>query len=949
MRKANASAALLLCAIMLTSTPSLAEGGRAFQMDTGGQPLGTALTDLARRAERELVLENAAEISRPAPRLNGRYTFDQALALLLAGSGLTFRRTADGAYVVYPAPPLPTLDPESPVALPELLVTARSQNSDIPRTQDDIQPYKVWTAHDVGASHADTLDDFFRTRMSSNAQPFAAIQDPVRQSGGSRSEINMRGMGSGQTLVLIDGRRVPSLPSVDNTFLQPDINGVPLSAIDRIEVLTATSGGVYGAGAVAGAVNIVLKRDYRGADLAVTYGDTSRFDARTKRVDGRIGFTPDGGRTDVMIALSDFRGADLRTGERDYTARARARRYANDPATFLADNYVRTPADVARLDLLFAPGLITPWASLLTRGSTSSALLSVRHRFGASVEAYLDALALRNEGRSYTSRPYIGIPPSTLLKGVSSSDDGLEQRSRTTTTRVTAGLIVDLPAAWKLNADYTAGQAEVRSLANYHYTPGTFGSYSQSNNLRVFSARLAGTVMDLPGGPLTLSLLAEDRREHAPIPMVEHYDLFFWVSGMPYGVTQSLRSYYAEARAPLIPRDGGHGLLSGLELQLAARHEMMRAVAPANLDDLLFANDDPVDYRQTAPVYTLGFRAFPIPDVMLRGSLATGVVPPPVDQLARVTMRYLASEGGRGASTALQFGLPSSDPKRRNVQIGSEQPLLITFGGSPTAERARSVSVGLVATPRAAPGLRVSVDYTRIVKSREPVVIKGGSAQYFLEHEDLFPGRVVRAPLTDADRAKGYTGGVVTSLDTSAFIIGETISEMVDFQFDYRIATRKAGDLRFSSSATWQPLLRRRAELYDDARNAVGSAQEPLAWRGTASVEWSRGPWLAGLAADFYAHYHVPRFGEYKPRADQMTRFQGSEWIPSQIYFDLAGAYRFELPPTAPLHALEARFGIRNLLDRAAPVVAQDYYGMGYSSLADPRGRRFELSLISRF
>ena len=107
-------------------------------------------------------------------------------------------------------------------------------------------------------------------------------------------------MGSSQTLVLIDGRRLPSLPSIDNAFLQSDISGVPLSAIDRIEVLTATSGGVYGAGAVAGAVNIVLKRDYRGADLAVTYGDTSRFDAATKRVDGRIGFTPDGGRTDVM-------------------------------------------------------------------------------------------------------------------------------------------------------------------------------------------------------------------------------------------------------------------------------------------------------------------------------------------------------------------------------------------------------------------------------------------------------------------------------------------------------------------------------------------------------------------------------------------------------------------------------------------------------------------------
>jgi outer membrane receptor protein involved in Fe transport len=362
---------------------------------------------------------------------------------------------------------------------------------------------------------------------------------------------------------------------------------------------------------------------------------------------------------------------------------------------------------------------------------------------------------------------------------------------------------------------------------------------------------------------------------------------------------------------------------------------------------LLSANDDPVDDRQTAPVYTLGLRVFPTPDVMLRASLATGVVPPAIAQLARATMRYSASEGTGGVVWNYQFGVHSSDPKRRGALIGSEQPLLATFGGSPTAERARSVSVGLVATPRAAPGLRFSIDYTRIVKTREPVIISGGGAQYFLDHEALYPERVIRAPLTDADRARGYTAGVVTSLDTSAFSIGETISEAVDFQFDYRIATRKAGDLRFSSSVTWQPLLRRHVEPYNETLNAVGDDLEPLAWRGTASAEWSRGPWLLGLAADFYDHYRVARLGEAKFRADQWIRFQGSDRIASQIYFDLVGAYRVDRPPMALARSMEVRFGVRNVLDRDAPVVANEY-GMGYSPFADPRGRRFDLTLLSR-
>lgn len=941
MRKGDASAALLLGAILLIAAPSRAEGRRVLPVDTAGQSLATALTDLARRSGRELVVENAPQASRTAPRIKGHYTLDQALALLLAGSGLAYRRTADGAYIVYRAPSLPPPQPDSPVALPELLVTARSQNSDIPRTQDDIQPYRVWSSHDLAMSHAETVDDFLRTRLTSNAQARAAVQNPASQNGSGRSEIDMRGMGSSQTVVLIDGRRLPSLPSIANTFVQPDINGAPLSAIDRIEVLTATSGGVYGAGAVAGAVNIVLKRDYRGADLAVTYGDTSRFDAPTKRVDARIGFSPDGGRTDVMVAFSDFRGADLRVGERDYPARARILRYANDPATFLKEGYV-----LSRLNI--APGHIRPWASLVTRATTSSALLSVRHRPGYGVEAYFDALALRGEGRAYSPRGLYSGPNASTAESSPPLDHIIEQRSRTTTTRATGGLIIALPGDWKLNADYTAGKAEVRGLRVDHDVSVSSGAFVQSNGFRDASVRLAGTVMDLPGGPLSLSLLAEDRREHIPTATVDGYNLFFW-DGVPNGATQTVRSYYAEARLPLVPRDSGPRLLSGLELQLAARHEAMRAVLAANRDDLVLANDDPVDNRQAAPVYTLGFRVLPTPDVMLRASLATGVVPPAIAQLARMTMFYNAAEDQGGLATRFQLAISSAtDPKRRQARIGAEQPVMVTFGGSPTAERARSASIGLVATPRAAPGLRVSVDYTRIVKNHEPVVIYEGNAQYFLNNEDLYPGRVIRAPLSEADRAKGYQAGVVTSLDTSAFSIGQTISEAVDFQLDYRIALRTADDLRFSSSATWQPRLRRPIEPYAETVNAVSADLGPSAWRATANLEWSHGSWLIGAAAQFYDHYRVARVGEQPFRVDQLIRFQGSGWIPHQIYFDLTGAYRFHLPPTAPARSLEVRLGIRNLLDRDSPVVA-DLYGMGYSPFADPRGRRFDLSLLSRF
>ena len=1037
---------------VLTDVPGRAATSHLVTFDIRHETLVSALFNVARQGGVDLIIASPVIDGGPPRVLKGRMSVEKALARLLEGSALGVRRTPDGAFVVFAlAPAVAPSQVDEVVALPELLITGRrSQNSDIQRTQNDIQPYKVWGSHDLAMSHAETLDGFLRTRLASNGQVATAAQDPVGQNGSNRSEINLRGLGASQTLVLIDGRRMPGLPSNSNAFLQPDINGVPLAAIDRIEVLTATSGGIYGAGAVAGTVNIVLKRDYRGADLAVTYGDTSRFDAPTQRVDGRIGFTPDGGRTDVMVAFSYSRGADLRIGERDYPARARARRYANDRASFLLDSPASTAVRVAnisnvgdplvfkdaygggvlgadstfapvgyggigadggallranagKIDVALAPGLTNPQASLVTRPEASSALLSIRRRFGDAVEVYFDGLALRNEGRSFSP---IGVYDGSYLSpdspanpfttmvflGYALPDQTTERRNRTTTTRATGGLIIDLPATWKLNADYTAGEAEVRSiridrhvdgdyfaalegappeglpalfpLGDYQtfvkalgaYQRGLRGSYTRSNIFRVVSARLAGTVTDLPGGPLTLSLLAEDRREHVPTATLGGDTSLAFPEGLPNNVTQSVRSYYAEARAPLVSRDDGPALLSGLELQLAARRDAVRSMLPANLDDYSENNDKPVDDRQAVSVYTLGLRVFPIPDVMLRSSLASGFLPPAIGQLAHATTPYVSDSdlynalGGEAAGYRYvpSFAVPS-DAKRGGVPIGSEQAFGLTLGGSRADERARSASVGLVATPSALPGLRFSIDYTRIAKTGEPVLIHDGSVQYFLDHEDLYPGRVTRAALTADDRANGYTAGVITGLNATSLSVGKTISQAVDFQLDYLITTQKAGDLRFSSSATWQPTLKRRLDADTQVVNAVGDGLGPLTWRGTASLEWSQGPWMMGVTAEYYDHYRATQTGESQDVVDQIVRYQGSAWIPRQVYFDLAGAYRFDLPPTALARSIEVRFGILNLLDHDAPVVAAAQDGMTYSPYADPRGRRFELTLLSRF
>ena len=89
--------------------------------------------------------------------------------------------------------------------------------------------------------------------------------------------MNLRGLGENNTLVLIDGQRqVPSPLAQNGTSNFVGINSVPLAAVDRIEILRDGASATYGADAIAGVVNIILRDGYNGADLYTHYGITQR-------------------------------------------------------------------------------------------------------------------------------------------------------------------------------------------------------------------------------------------------------------------------------------------------------------------------------------------------------------------------------------------------------------------------------------------------------------------------------------------------------------------------------------------------------------------------------------------------------------------------------------------------------------------------------------------------
>ncbi|GGE87257.1 iron complex outermembrane recepter protein [Chishuiella changwenlii] len=120
----------------------------------------------------------------------------------------------------------------------------------------------------------------------------------VRQSASDGTEhidpVTLRGMGPDQVLVLVNGKRrhTTSLVNYQNTVgngsVGTDLSAIPISAIDKIEVLRDGAAAQYGSDAIAGVVNIVLKSK-PGGDASLTYGQTSRNDGETYNFNGSYG------------------------------------------------------------------------------------------------------------------------------------------------------------------------------------------------------------------------------------------------------------------------------------------------------------------------------------------------------------------------------------------------------------------------------------------------------------------------------------------------------------------------------------------------------------------------------------------------------------------------------------------------------------------------------------
>jgi iron complex outermembrane receptor protein len=1011
---------------------------------------GQTLKQFAAQAKREILFPVQRVDTVKTNAVQGELTVREGLDKLLAGTELRAIEDAKtGALVVQRAddpnaPRAAQKDSDRPTSQGKVedgklvldkfeVFGSKSLNLDLPRTRDDAQPYVVFDHETIANSQATNLSDFFRTRLPMNA---AQSFGPYSQANTIGNTLNLRGLGANQTLILVDGRRVPGIATGGPATGQPDLNGIPLSMIERVEVLPSTASGIYGGSATGGVINIITRKDFAGAVLTLSYANTFDTDSAQSKAELMVTTKLRGGATMITLTASDLTANPIVTGDRDFAQRARNLAFANNPTAFTGTSRVPTGAtpnirssNGANLVLKSGTALNSPitfipvgyagtgtdggaalvanagrynlalansWDGRLSRltstPSQRSLGLGLRQKITPWLEAYADALWTRNRGGSGT----IGTTTTTVAATapnnpftsaiiVAYPNVGLVNNgySQVTSSRLTGGLVAKLPGEWQAGLDYTWGRsrlvfhsaglvfgdpdgptgsglsyATARStgvldvLRDLNVRALDYSPYLMPNNVydsggsaltQSAALRASGPVYRLPAGDVVLSgalTWQKDENESvvSPSPLTATPGFsYLWFPA----VSADQRAAYTELRLPLLAPATRDSKQARLELQLAGRYDDSR-VKSYGQNDLpsVTSMDGPFPafaynhLNLSATSWTAGLRYVPLPDLTLRASVGTGFLSPSANQLNPAFTSFSS--------------ITVTDPKRGN--ISNTYDVTYNTSGNPNLkpEYSKSVSAGVIFTPRFWPGFRLSVDYTKINKTDE---ITGLVDQQTFIYEDALPGLIVRDALTSADRALGYTAGIPTTVNAIPVNFAKRVAEAVDVQADY---TRKTsiGEFRLFAVATFN--LGFDSQITPDSPRIeqVGYLNGPMKWRGNAGLDWTRGRWSAGWNAYYFNEQYIYAAETIPASIASAVLTQGSDIYAAQLYHEMRVGYQFGYGDSGWQRFLKntrLNVGVQNVFNREPPIRAGTGIGGGFLPTEDPRLRRYTLSLRKQF
>jgi iron complex outermembrane receptor protein len=862
------------------------------------------------------------------------------------------------------------------VARPPLKVEVTGSN--IPQADSESSlPLEVFTRERMLASGAATVAEFL-TRVPANvlgANDQLSIGDPAHR---GLASANLRGIGSGSTLVLVNGRRVANY-AFDGGAV--DLNAIPLSAVARIEILKDGASAIYGTDAIAGVVNLILHKDVRGVEASVE-GDFTEHgggDARQAVLTAGAG-TLDTDRYNVFATLSWRRDDALRASERSFSRTG----YRPDEGINLLSavafpanvdvrpGFIANPAhDTGCAPPLSVPvdtfsGLHVPicgydfarTVDLRPQVERSSVFARAAFAVDAGTEVFAEAgfaanrFLLHNAPTSVfqsalgaqepvlypANGPYYptafaaayGITGDLHLR---LRTDALGPQSDAVDThalRLVAGVDTTL-LDWKTSAAiaysdnrqtdaFTGGYVSqallLPALATGLINP--FGPSTPQGDALLASTQVNGDMHSARGTTLAADLRASTEigaLPGGPVALALGAELRH----------ERLDNEYAAqwTSGDLIGVGGDAQSVSGRRTVTAAFTEARLPVAP-HLDATLAARYDHYsDFGGTLnPKVALGWR--PLSTLLLRGSWGRGFRAPTLYDLhTPVSHTGILVANLADPVRCPVTGLAEDCPGR------FAQNFAAVRGGNPdlVPERSEELNAGMVIG--AAAGAAVTLDYWKIEKSNTIDTLN--PAVLFAHFDRFAASNIVRGPV---EAAFPNLPGPIQYVVLREQNLGDLRASGVDVDVRLPLGDSPLGRVELDLAGTYVIDWKEQLDGVDFT-SLVSSKSDDSApvprWKHYATLDWQSGAWGATLAQRFQSGYrdaNVDRAGNPLSVAPRN--------VSSYSLLDLQARYTGVRDVTVTL-------GVLNLADRAPPFTNQPYTRQfGYDPVyGDPLGRTF--------
>lgn len=538
------SIALVCTSILLTASfASHADADVKMHFDLPAEVLDKALRDLAAQAHCNVSYEPSLVAGLRAPAVKGEFSVADALGRLLVGTRLAVVDDGENNIRVVKAPLNGVETSGKTVSSRDSGERVASAGSSGPTplgssSESDLDEIVVTGSHIRGVSSASPVIEIGRDEIDRSG--YTSISDlmlsvPQNFGGGytpsasianspantrysdnwtGASVPNLRGLGTGSTLTLLDGHRMASGLSAGGA----DISSIPLDAVERIEVVTDGASSIYGSDAVAGVVNIILRKDYQGASTNISYGFASQGGGTQREASQLFGTSWATGN--FMLGYEHMQQNDVDVRERAFSSAA------DDPY------------------------------SLLPETKSNAVTVSVRQDISAMSYAFAEGLLVARDANSFVSETDIPAPienPSTLRKYA-----------------VTVGVNSKLWSDWSMtvfgNAAEDASEDDASYLTVPSITPG--GDGREIGTLRSIEVNADGSVARLHSGAIRLAVGAGYQNE-------SFSDLFGTTDSSfyerDYG-DRNIRYEFCELSIPLVEPSARHWL-NRMDLTLSARDE----------------------------------------------------------------------------------------------------------------------------------------------------------------------------------------------------------------------------------------------------------------------------------------------------------------------------------------------------------------------------------------